>query len=115
MRLVLLLVMFIVARIAVAGAPDTWTPKLQFQLEKSDYTQTLIWISGYGYALTEIGHKNNREGRVGGLCVPNNKLVDSRLLVDALNSKFKGQRITSEQASPVLLRAAESTYRCPAK
>jgi hypothetical protein len=115
MRAVLTLVLSIVAIPAVAGAPSTWTPKLEFQLEESDYTQALIWISGYGYALTEVGRMSSRMKSTRGLCVPDDKSVDSRVLVDALNARFKGQRITSEQASAVLLRAAEATYGCPSK
>jgi hypothetical protein len=39
-----------------------WSPKLEFQLEKATYKETLAWLSGWSYALTELGRSEaNRE------------------------------------------------------
>jgi hypothetical protein len=87
--------------------PGAWTPKVDFKLEDSSPTETLTWVSGYSYALTEVG----RSG-AGPLCLSKDGVVESRVLLDALNAKFKGQRITSEQAAPVMYAAARTRYKC---
>jgi hypothetical protein len=116
MKICIALLIALAAGIAVAGKPtDVWTPKIEFQLEESDYTKTLVWISGWSYALTEVGRSNLRGSLKGGVCLPPNGFVESRILVDALNAKFKGKRITSEEASPVLLAAATAAYGCISK
>ncbi len=84
-----------------------WTPKVEFKLEDASYTEALTWVSGYSYALTELG----RSGK-GVICLPKGAIVESRILLDALNAKFKGQRITPEQAAPVMFAEASAKYRC---
>jgi hypothetical protein len=115
MKIVLMFLGSLATSFALADKPSTWTPRIDFHLEESDYTQTLVWVSGWSYALTEVGRSNSREGIRGGVCLPQNRLVESRVLLEALNSRFKGQRITSEQASPVLLAVAKATYPCSKK
>jgi hypothetical protein len=112
MKIVLMLLGSLAASIALADKSSTWTPRIDFYLEDSDYTQTLVWVSGWSYALTEVGRSNFREGVKGSVCLPQGRFVESRVLVEALNSRFKGKRITSDQASPVLLAAASTTYPC---
>ena len=112
MKIILVLLGCLVTSIALADKPSTWTPRVDIHLEESDYTQTLIWVSGWSYALTEVGRSNSRDGIEGSVCLPQNGFVESRVLLEGLNSRFKGQRITSEQASPVLFAVARATYRC---
>jgi hypothetical protein len=85
----------------------TWTPKVEFMLEDASPTEALTWISGYSYALTEVGHSGK-----GVICLPKSGVAESRVLLEALNAKFKGQRITSEQAAPVMFAEAKAKYRC---
>ena len=84
-----------------------WTPKIEFTLETATYTETLAWISGWSYALTELGHSGSRD-----ICLQKAEHVHSSFLLDALNAKFKGQRVTSEQVGPVLLAEAKAKYGC---
>lgn len=95
-----------------AESTGTWTPKILFQLKDSENTQTLIWISGWAYATTEVGRSNFKRKRASGVCLAQDQLVDSRTLVDVLNTKFSGQRISSEQASSALWGAVEKKYKC---
>ena len=95
-----------------AGSTGTWTPKILFQLEDGENTQTLIWVSGWAYAVTEVGRSNFKRKRTGGVCLAQDRLVDSRTLVDVLNSNFAGQRISSEQASSALGGEGEKKFRC---
>lgn len=98
-----------------AESTGTWTPKISFQLEDGDSTQTLIWVSGWAYAITEAGRSNVKKGRVGGVCLEPSQAVDSRFLIDTLNAKFTGQRVSSEQASSILWTASEARYKCVRK
>jgi hypothetical protein len=88
-----------------------WTPVVEFKFEDASVNETLTWVSGYAYALTEVGRKTGVIGN-GAICLPGNGFVESKVLLEALNSRFKGQRITSEQAAPVLYAAAAQTYKC---
>ena len=106
MRIRLTLLTILLPACALAQ-PNVWTPKVEFNLEGASPNETLTWVSGFGYALTEAGRK-----KAGGICLGSNEVVDSKVLLDALNGKFKGQRITSEQAAPVLYAAATSRYKC---
>lgn len=90
----------------------TWNPRVNFQLDDGDYSQTLAWISGWSYALTEVGRANVKQKFRTGVCVSKDGSVDSKVLLDALNNKFNGQRITSEQAAAVLYDAAKAKYGC---
>jgi len=103
---------FLLASTVFADGPSAWTPEVHFQLEDSDYSHTLVWLSGWSYALTEVGRSNSRANVKGSVCVSRDRVVESRVLLDALNARFKGQRITSEQAAPVLFAAAKAAYGC---
>jgi len=98
-----------------AESTGTWTPKISFQLEDGDSTQTLIWVSGWAYAITEAGRSNVKKGRTAEVCLEPGQVVDSRFLIDTLNAKFTGQRISSEQASSTMWTASEARYKCVRK
>ena len=85
---------------------NVWTPKVEFSLEGASYSETLAWVSGWSYALTEAGR--NRSG----ICLPKNGTVDSKTVLDVLNATFKGQKVTAEQVAPVLFAEARAKYRC---
>src|SRR5690349_4191232 len=104
MRFLILILLLPACAFAQKGL---WTPKVEFKFEDASYAETLTWVSGYSYALTEVG----RSGK-GAICLSKGEVVESRVLLDALNAKFKGQRITSEQAAPVMFSEASAKYRC---
>jgi hypothetical protein len=104
MRLAISMLLFPMCALAQQGV---WTPKVDFKLEDASDSEALTWVSGYSYALTEVGRSGN-----GVICLPKGAVVESRVLLDALNAKFKGQRITSEQAAPVMFAEASAKYRC---
>jgi hypothetical protein len=88
-----------------------WSPKLEFQLEKATYKETLAWLSGWSYALTELGRSEaNRE--TPRYCLPPCRLVTGQPLLAILNNAFKGQTITSEQAAEALWIGVPIIYRC---
>jgi hypothetical protein len=84
-----------------------WKPRVEFKLEDASYAEALTWVSGYAYALTEVGR-----GGKGTICLSKDAVVESQVLLEALNIKFKGQRITSEQAAREMFATASANYAC---
>jgi hypothetical protein len=97
---------------SVHAQPEAWTPKVEFSLEDASFSETMHWISGWSYALTEVGKASARSGNKGQICLPAHGYVESRILLGWLNKNFKGKRITSEQAAAVLWAGASVHYRC---
>ena len=52
-RLFSLFVFAFLALPAYSASTEVWTPQVKFQLEDDNYLQTLTWISGFSYALSE--------------------------------------------------------------
>ena len=88
------------------GQTATWSPKVEFTLEDANYTETLTWVSGWSYALTEVGRTQTL------LCVPQSSHVDSKILLDFLNTKYRGQKVRADDIAPVLFAAARAKYGC---
>ena len=95
-----------------AELPQAWTPKVEFSLEDANFKETMHWVSGWSYALTELGKASAKSGQTGLICLPKNGYVESRVLLDILNKKYKGKRVTSEQAAATLWSGATTYYRC---
>ena len=107
MRLAILAFGLLLLPAAPASQAAVTMLDVQFKLETATFSETLAWISGWASALTELGHSGSKE-----ICVPRAEHVHSSVLLNALNAKFKGQRITSEQAATVLLAEAKARYGC---
>ena len=86
----------------------SWTPEVKFDLEGSSYTETLVWVSGFGYAVDALGQ--NPDAR--SLCALNGQHIGSKVILEILNIKFDDQRITSEQATNVLVEELRKRYPC---
>lgn len=93
-------------------SPISWTPKVEFQLEDSDSKGTISWISGWAYAMTEVGRNSAHGTPKSSFCLPQHGYIESRVLLNILNSRYKGKRVTSEQASKTLWTGVRSHYRC---
>ena len=98
----------------VSSQPRRWKPEIAFSLENATFSETMHWVSGWAYALTELGQASAKSGTPGPLCLPNG-YVESRVLLEILNKSFAGQRITSQQASDALWSGAMSYYHCDNK
>ena len=112
MKAFVLALLVIVCSAFAQEPPQSWSPKVDFSLEGASFRETMHWVSGWAYALTEMGKASAKAGNKGLLCLPKQGYVESRVLLDILNTKFKGTRITSEQASEALWAGAVSYYRC---
>ena len=77
------------------GAP------LAFSLEGRSPAETRSWISGYAAALAQSG-----------AACADSASPDEAPLLRTLNEKFKGRRVTADEAAPVLYAAAVTSYPC---
>ena len=95
-----------------AEGTDVWSPQVEFRLESGDYEQTLLWISGWSYAVTEIARANESAGLPSVYCLPEDGYITSRSLLAILNHEFEGQEVTSERASSELLAGVIREFPC---
>jgi len=98
-----------------AASNGSWVPVVEFQLEDADFSHTLNWVAGWSFALTAV---SNEQSLVGGkrlFCPPARGNVESRVLLTILNERFKGQHVTSEQASAALWEGVKRYYSCSSK
>ena len=101
-RKIFVAIIFLLPNIVLA---DSWNSDLiKFKLEDGNTTETMTWISGYSYAATAIHHRLN--------CLPKSKYIDSKYLIEVLNSKYAEKTITSEQATEMLDEAIRKDYPC---
>lgn len=108
----LFLFLFLLAPALAVDEPEGWTPKVEFELEDDDSQRTMSWISGWAYALTEVGRHSPADSRQSIFCLPPQGYIESRVLLGILNSRYRGQRITAEQASQALWIGVAAHYRC---
>ena len=117
MRSSLLLLLLLLASApsqAIDAAPDgSWVPVIELQFEDADFSQTLNWVSGWSYALSAVSREQSRRGGERILCPTGRGHVESRVLLTILNERFKGQRVTAEQASAALWEGLPRHYPCP--
>ncbi len=90
---------------------ETWRPDPMFKLETSDYMQTLTWISGVSYALTQSKLELEAQKKRFFIC-NSPSIIGSKELMGILNKKHKGQTITSEQAISTIINELKVAYPC---
>ena len=87
--------------VPVPGFQTAGVP-LAFALEGKSPAETRSWISGYAAALAQSG----------AACAAGSASPDETPLLRTLNEKFKGRRVTADEAAPVLYAAAVASYPC---
>ena len=89
---------------------ETWSPNPKFNIEGSSYTETLIFVSGLTYALTETNNELIRQKKSNFACnLPSS--IGSKLLINILNRKHNGE-ITSEQAISSVMQGLKEMFPC---
>jgi len=83
-----------------------WVPVVEFKLGDSDYRETLIWVSGNSYAYSSVAQEM-ADAKV--YCANS---VGSQELLEILNYKHKGQKISSEQASATIKNVLPVRFPC---
>jgi hypothetical protein len=96
-----------------ANSDGSWVPVVEFQFGDADFSQTLNWVSGWSYALTAVAREQSRLGGPRLFCPTGRGHVESRILLTILNERFKGQRVTAEQASSAIWQGLSKHYPCP--
>jgi hypothetical protein len=109
----ILALLLLVVTMSVLGADkQIWTPRPQFRFEGLDNDEkTLIWISGFGYALTETARETAKRGS-GLYCISSGRFIDSKYILSILNKEFQAKTISPERASHVLLMHVVEDFPC---
>ena len=88
---------------------DCWVPDFNFDLEGRSRTETIIFISGHSYSLSESKGELKRQGKVGFFCKKGS--VGSRELIEILNTTISG-RVTAEKVSISIVKGVRGRYPC---
>jgi hypothetical protein len=89
---------------------EPWEPKIEFDFD-APFGETMMWVSGWSYALTAVG-RSAGASQGGKFCLPSHGFIESRVMLEILNEKFRGKRVSAEQASQVLWEGVEARYPC---
>lgn len=90
---------------------DSWTPKLEFSIEQLTYKESLSFIAGISYTLIYSDKMLKSEKKNNFYCISGNKIPDSKLLIELLNNKLKGNK-NSEQVIDTIIQELSKMYPC---
>ena len=89
---------------------EAWKPEPKFDVEGSRYIETLTFISGISYTLTEINNELKRQSKTSFICgAPD--AIGTKLIIEILNQRYIGS-ITSEQAIEAIVLGLKERYPC---
>jgi hypothetical protein len=92
---------------SIASYAEEWTPEIKFSLEQADFKQTLSWVSGVSYSLTNYQASTSTPL----FCnAPNS--IGSKILLGYLNTSHSGQKISAEQAIDTIFKSLKKDYPC---
>ena len=89
-----------------------WKPEAKFSLEGGTIEQTMLWVSGFSYAVNAIGKGGNGNNGSRSFCSPENGFIGSKVLFEILNARFEGKTITSEQATAEIMDQLPKIFPC---
>jgi hypothetical protein len=112
MRAIVSLLLLICITGTSFASNDIWIPKASFQLENSDLRQTMLFVSGISYGLTEYTQQLAKTGKPQLFCPTGRGLVESRMIFEILNSRFAGKKITAEQATDAAFAGLRDRFPC---
>lgn len=105
------LILLIFSFVATGANAESWSPKVEFDLEGGTYKETLIWVSGTSYAITKQEELLKHKGSKTLLCnAPD--IFDSKLILSCLNKNHRGQLISSEKAIGTIFTCLGEQYQC---
>ena len=91
---------------------DVWIPHASFQLGNSDLRQTMLFVSGMSYGLTEYTQQLAKSGKPRLFCPTGRGLVESSMIFEILNSRFAGKKITAAQATDAAFAGLRERFPC---
>lgn len=97
----------------VSTASEVWKPEAKFNLESSTLKETMLWVSGFSYAVDAMAERRiNVSSYKQPFCSPENGYIGARVLFEILNERFVGQTITSEQATAEIMKQLPKRFPC---
>ena len=103
MRKVIIILMFF-AGVCFATCAD-WSPDFQFQIEDADAPQTMLWLSGWAFALHATKGKTDYSLSECGY-------LDSKRISEILNEHHAGETISAEVASATIEVDLDQEFKC---
>ena len=107
LNMIKIFVSFVFFLSSFACHSEDWNPEVRFTLENADYMQTLSWVSGVSYALTNYQASTSTPVFCG---TPNS--IGSKVLLGYLNAAHSGSKITAEQAIATIFKSLKRDYPC---
>ena len=111
MKTTLSLIFLIISSVSFAG-DDIWTPHASFELGNSDLKQTMLFVSGMAYGLTEYTQQLEKNGKPRLFCPTGRGLIESQMIFEILNSRFAGKKISAEQATDAVFAGLRDRFPC---
>jgi hypothetical protein len=97
---------------AISMSSGVWKPELNFSLEGETLRHTMLWVSGFSYAVDAMGRMTIQANRQRPFCSPEYGDISSKVLFEILNERFMGQIISSEQATEEIMMQLPGRYPC---
>jgi hypothetical protein len=111
LRLIFIAITALYSLMLYAQEGTQWVARTNFNIEDGSYTETLVFISGVSYALTEAAKELKKQQRQNFFCAPNTQQIGSELLVSILNSKHQGS-ISPETAISTITKELAARFPC---
>ena len=100
---------FLYSCIAAEPCDDCWTPSFNFELEDRNFVETMTFISGHSYALSNSSQFLSKQSKANFFYKEGS--VGSKELIEILNKKLSGS-VTAEQISVTILIGLIEKYPC---
>ncbi len=97
---------------AISMSSEVWKPEINFSLEGYTLRHTMLWVSGFSYAVGGIGKTITETQHQRSFCSTENRFISSKDLLEILNEKFMGQIISSKQATEEIMKELPKRSPC---
>lgn len=101
--------MFVCLLFCAFNAVQAWMPKLNFDIEGHGFIKSMIFISGYDYALNATNSELKKRGMKNFYC--HSGLISSKTLIDILNNKLLGV-VSAEDVDKAIRQGLVENYFC---
>ena len=99
---------------AIELRPDgSWVPEVDFKFGDASFDETMMWVSGFSYALTALVASDSKSGRAPRFCPPEPGFIESRVVLTIFNKQFKGKDVSADEATGAIWLGLEAAYPCP--
>ena len=106
-----ILAVFFIWSLSSFASEEVWKPELNFSIENGSYTETLYFISGVGDTLNLVNQLLLLEGMNNSYCMPKNKIIESKYIVEVLN-RFPEKELSAVLAVSIVLTELRKQFPC---